>query len=81
MHLDFWFDPLDPTLKRKGDGGIKSFSVLIISRSTSPVSLLVWHFQWKCSISAGQNARMFYLMEFPTQEWNNPLYCHGCLSS
>lgn len=34
MHLDFWFDPFDPTLKRKrrGDREMKSFSVLIISR-------------------------------------------------
>ena len=92
MHLNFGFDQLAPTLKRrrkeegeKKRGDRERASEIFLSylflEKTSLVSLLVWHFQWKYSISAGQNARMFYLMEFPTQEWSSSSYCHGCLGS
>lgn len=90
MHLDFCFDQLPHTLMKSRAEGVRKkrgdrergqkFFVLFISRKNI-VSLLVWHFQWKYSISAGQNARMFYLMEFPTQEWKSSSYCRGCLSS
>lgn len=90
MHLDFCFDQLAPILKRRrkeerekkrGDRARQKFLCHLFLEKMSLVSLLVWHFQWKYSISAGQNARMFYLMEFPTQEWNSSSYWHSCLSS
>lgn len=90
MHLIFCSDQLAHILtksRRRGEGkrgdgkreGQKCFAVLFLEKP-SLVSLLVRHFQWKYSISAGQNARMFYLMEFPTQKWNSS-YCCSCLGS
>lgn len=90
VYLIFCSDQLAHILtksRRKGGGerrdgkreGQKS-SVVLFLEKPSLVSLLVRHFQWKYSISAGQNARMFYLMEFPTQKWNSS-YCCSCLGS
>lgn len=91
MDLDVCFDqPASMLKKRRKEKGeekqgrqraSEGFLSYLFLEKTSLVSLLVWHFQWKYSISAGQNARMFYLMEFRTQEWNSSSYCHGCLSS